>query len=66
MGIPRLFKDINVVVEYNNGEDCDLFDFRESRGRGTWSALSLDQWRTYLRPMHTLAPEEKGMNASLL
>jgi hypothetical protein len=40
MGIPRLIKHSDLVVEYNDGKDSNLFDFREPRVRGG-SARSL-------------------------
>jgi hypothetical protein len=31
MGILRLFKDSDLIVEYDDGEDSNLFDFREPK-----------------------------------
>ena len=67
MGKRRLINHSDLIVEYNEGEDSNLFDFGEPENEAiAWSAHSLDQWSTYLRPIHPLAPAEKGRNASLL
>jgi len=63
MSVLGFVKDVDPIVEYDDGQDCNLFDLSEPK---SGSALSLNRRGPYLRPMHTLAPAEKGMNASLL
>ena len=67
VGILRLFEDGDPIVKHDDGEDRDLFNFSEPEKAALISRRCLSiSWRTYLLPMHTLAPAEKGMNASLL
>ena len=51
MGILRLFENANLIMKYDDRDDCNLFDFRKPNS--TWSISAVPQSVEHLPPAYT-------------